>query len=124
MARPWLHDRDLTMDYNGKELPPDWALHRYWALSKCQFGDTVGEAAQRTFLCYLLPWEDKLAAIQMDIRRVWDPKYHYCLDLTNPVPIRAKPPRLRPEEEAWLDVHLDELVAKGVIGLIFPGEWP
>ena len=58
----------------------------------------------------------------MDIGRVWDPKYHYRLDLTNAVPIRAKPPCLRPEEEAWLDVHLDELVAKGVIGLILPGE--
>ena len=58
----------------------------------------------------------------MDIRQVWDPKYHYHLDLTNVVLIRVKPPRLHPEEEAWLDVHLDELVAKGVIGLIFPGE--
>ena len=38
------------------------------------------------------------------------------------MPIRAKLPRLRPEEEAWLDVHLDELVAKGVIGPILPGE--
>ena len=47
---------------------------------------------------------------------------YYRLDLTNAVPIRAKPPRLRPEEEAWLDVHLDELVAKGVIGPILPGE--
>ena len=61
-------------------------------------------------------------AIQMDIGRVWDPKYHYHLDLTNAVPIWAKPPRLCPEEEAWLDVHLDELVAKGVIGPILPGE--
>ena len=60
----------------------------------------------------------------MDIGWVWDPKYHYRLDLTNAVPIRAKPPRLRPEEEAWLDVHLDELVAKGVIGPILPGEQP
>ena len=58
----------------------------------------------------------------MDIGRVWDPKYHYHLDLTNAVPIRAKPPRLHPEEEAWLDVHLDKLVAKGVIGPILPGE--
>ena len=40
------------------------------------------------------------------------------------MPIRAKPPRLRPEEEAWLDVHLDELVAKGVIGSILPGKQP
>ena len=64
----------------------------------------------------LLPWEDKLVAIQTDIRWVWNPKYHYFLDLTNAVPIQAKPPHLHPEEEAWLDVHLDKLVAKGVIG--------
>ena len=121
-ARAWLHDRDLMMDDNGNELPPERALCRYRALSKCQFGDTVGEAARHAFLCRLLTWEDQLAAIQMDIGWVWDPKYHYHLDLTNAVPIWAKPPCLRPEEEAWLDVHLDELVAKGVIGPIFPGE--
>ena len=28
------------------------------------------------------------------------------------------------EEEAWLDIYLDELVAKGVIGPILPGEQP
>ena len=122
MVRAWLRDRDLMMDDKGKELPPERALRRYWALTKCQFGDTVGEAARRTFLCRLLPYKDQLAAIQMDIGRVWDPKYHYRLDLTNAVAIRAKPPCLRPEEEAWLDVHLDELVAKGVIGPILPGE--
>ena len=71
---------------------------------------------------HLLPWEDKLAAVQMDIGRVWDLKYHYCLDLTNAVPIRVKPPCLRLEEEAWLDIHLDKLVAKGMIGPILPGE--
>ena len=38
-----------------------------------------------------------------------------------PCPSRQSPPPPRPEEEAWLDVHLDELVAKGVIGPIFPG---
>ena len=65
------------------------------------------------FLCRLLPWEDKLAAIQIDIGWVWDPKYHYHLDLTNAVPIQEKLPHLHPKEEAWLDVHLDELVAKG-----------
>ena len=60
----------------------------------------------------------------MDIGRVWDPKYHYCLDFINTVPIQAKPPHLHPEEEAWLDIHPDELVAKGVISLILPGEQP
>ena len=58
MARAWLHDRDLTMDDKGKELPPEWALRRYRALSKCQFGETVGEAAKHTFLCRLLPYKD------------------------------------------------------------------
>ena len=32
--------------------------------------------------------------------------------------------RLRPQEEAWLNVHLDELMAKGVIGPILPHEQP
>ena len=32
--------------------------------------------------------------------------------------------KLRPKEEAWLDVHLDELLAKGVIGPILPHEQP
>ena len=79
---------------------------------------------RHAFLHRLLPWEDKLAAVQTDIGWVWDPKYHYHLDLTNAAPIRAKPPHLCPEEEAWLDVHLDKLVAKGVIGPILPGEQP
>ena len=70
----------------------------------------------------MLPCKDKLTAIQMDIGRVWDPRYHYHLDLTNTVPIRANPPRLHPEGEAWLDIHLDKLMAKGVIGPILPGE--
>ena len=122
MARAWLRDQDLMMNDNRKELPPEWALRRYQALSKCQFGDTVGEAAWCAFLCHLLPCKDQLAAIQTDIGRVWDPKYHYRLDLTNAMPIWAKSPHLCPEEEAWLDVHLDELVAKGIIGPILPGE--
>ena len=73
-------------------------------------------------MCYLLPCEDKLVAIQIDIRWVWDPKDHYHLNLTNIVPIWVKLPFLHPEEEAYLDIHLDELVAKGVIGPILPGK--
>ena len=38
------------------------------------------------------------------------------------MPIWPKPPRLNPEEEAWLDVYLDKLVAKGLIGPILPVE--
>ena len=36
----------------------------------------------------------------------------------------AKPMRFSPEEEAWLDAHLDELTAKGVITPILPHESP
>ena len=58
----------------------------------------------------------------MDIEWVLDLKYHYCVDLTNTVPILAKRPHLQPKEEAWLDLHLDMLLAKGVIGPILLGE--
>ena len=54
-----------------------------------------------------------MAAVQTDIGRVEDPKYHYKLRLRNEAPIRSKPIMLRPEEEAWLDARLDELLAKG-----------
>ena len=86
-AWAWLHDQELLDDHNNKELSPEQALCRFWALSKRQFGDTADEAVWCAFLHHLLPWEDKLAAVQTDIRRVWDPKYHYHLDLTNAVPI-------------------------------------
>ena len=59
----WICDQGLLDDPKGKGLPPEWALSRFWALSKCQFGDTVGETAWRTFLCRLLPCVDKLMAI-------------------------------------------------------------
>ena len=62
-ARAWLGDRNWMMDGKGKELPPERALCRYRALSKCQFGDTVGEVARCAFLRCLLPWEDQLAAV-------------------------------------------------------------
>ena len=94
------------------------------ALSKCAFGDAVGEAERVDFLRRLVPSEAFLAARQTDIGRVRDPKYHYQLRLTNTTPIQAKPMRFRPEEEAWLDAHLDELMAKGVIGPILPHENP
>ena len=67
MAWAWLHDWHLPDNPNGKGLPPEWALCRFQVLSKCQFVDTVGEAMWFTFLHRLLPSENKLAAIQMDI---------------------------------------------------------
>ena len=57
-AWAWLCDQDLMMNDNGKEFPLERALCRYQALSKCQFGDTVGEATRRAFLRRLSPWED------------------------------------------------------------------
>ena len=58
----------------------------------------------------------------MDIGWVWDLKQHYRLDLNSTVPIWANLIRLIPREKAWLDVHLDELVANGVIGPNLSGE--
>ena len=71
-----------------------------------------------------MPCEKNLAARQTDIGKVVDEKYHYKLRLNNAIPIKAKPMKLRPKEEAWLDVHLDELLAKGVIAPILPHEQP
>ena len=109
---------------NGGTLPSSTMLRRYTAFSKCSFGEEVPEASRRSFLRGLIPCEARLAAKQTDIGAVLDPKYHYTLRLRNEAPIRAKPMRLRPEEEAWLDVHLDELLAKGVIGPTLPHEQP
>ncbi len=76
--------------------------------------------AKASFLQRLVPCKNNLAAKQTDIGNVRDPKYHYQLHLNNAIPIKAKPMWLRPQEEAWLDVHLDELLSKGVIGPILP----
>ena len=100
IAQTWLYDWDLLDHPNGKELPPDWVLCRFWAFSKCQFRDTIGEAMRHNFLHHLLPCEDKFAVIQTNIVWVWDPKYHYHLDLTNTVSIWVKPSCLHPDEEA------------------------
>ena len=44
--------------------------YRFWVISKCQFGDIVDDATWGAFLGNLLPCEDKLAAIQMNIGQV------------------------------------------------------
>ena len=116
----WLTERGLLSPSEG--LSEEQVVRRHEALSKCAFGEAVGEEARRDFLRRLLPCEARLAAKQTDIGRVEDPRYHYRLKLRNEVGIKARPMRLRPEEEAWLDVHLDELVSKGVIGPILPDE--
>jgi hypothetical protein len=100
----------------------DLVLRRFKALSKCKFGSGVSDDAKCKFLQRLIPCEFCLAAKQTDIVKVRDPRYHYQLRLNNATPVRAKPMRLRPKEEAWLDLHLDELLAKGVIGPILPHE--
>ena len=116
----WLTERGLLDPAEG--LDEEQVRRRYNALSKCAFGKAVDDEARRHFLRRLLPCEARLAAKQTDIGRVEDPRYHYRLKLRNEVGIKARPMRLRPEEEAWLDVHLDELVSKGVIGKILPDE--
>ena len=50
----WLYNQDLLVGANGKDLPPEWAVHRFWAISKCQFGNTVGEAVQIFFSAWCL----------------------------------------------------------------------
>lgn len=45
-------------------------------------------------------------------------KYYYRLMLINKAPINAKPLHLKPQKEVWLDVHLYEIITKGVIGLV------
>jgi hypothetical protein len=60
----------------------------------------------------------------MYIGNISIPKYRYKLWLNYTIPIRAKPMKLCPKEEAWLDVHLEELLAKGVICPILPHKLP
>ena len=108
---------------NGKGLPLELALYRFWALSKCQFGDTVGEAMWRTFLCTAC----------CPVRISLQPSNGHWAGLGPKIPLPSGPhqysahpgeshPSLHPKEEAWLDLHLDELMAKGMIGPILPGE--
>ena len=101
----WLTERGLLSPSKG--LSEEQVVRQYDTLSKCAFGKAVGEESWRDFLCHLLPCEARLAAKQTDISRVEDPQYHYRLKLRNEVGIKVCPMRLRPEEEAWLDVHLD-----------------
>ena len=93
-------------------------------LSRCNFGDDVTAQSRWDFLRSLIPHEAFLVAKQTDIGYVKDSRYHYRLDLKDERPIQVKPMRFRPEEEAWLDAHLDELTAKGVITPIVPHESP
>ena len=53
-----------------------------------------------------------------------NPAFHYELKLNNTTPIRSKPLKMRPEAEALLDQHLDELEGKGVIAKLGPKEQP
>ena len=59
--------------------------------------------------------------VQMDIKWVLELKYYYLLYLANVIPIQAILPHLQPVEKTWLDVYLDELVAKGIVGPILLG---
>ena len=67
----WLTERGLLSPIEG--LSEEQVVRRYDALSKCAFGEAVGEESWRAFLCRLLPCEARLAAKQTDIGRVEDP---------------------------------------------------
>ena len=108
---------------NGSE-DEDTLLRRHAVLSKCNFGEGLPDHAKQRFLRGLIPYEKHIAARQMDMGNVNDPKYLYKLGLNYTIPIWAKPMKLRPKEEAWLDVHLYELLSKGVICPILPHEQP
>jgi hypothetical protein len=119
-ARTWLRSYHLLGDEESEEV----ATRQHKAPSKCKFGLGVDDIAKGKFLRRLIPHEHHLAMKQMDIGNGKDPKYHYQLRLNNVTPVCAKPMRLRPQEEAWWDIHLDELIAKGVIGPILPHQQP
>ena len=55
MVLAWLYNRDLLIGTNNKDLLPEYAVCRFWALSKCQFGDTIGEDAWLAFLHCFVP---------------------------------------------------------------------
>ena len=118
----WLTERGPLSPSEG--LSEEQVVRQYNMLSKCAFGKAVREESQRDFLRHLLPCEACLAAKQTDIGRVEDPRYHYRLKLRNEVGIKVRLMCLRLEEEASLDVHLEELVSKGVIGPILPDKQP
>ena len=93
-------------------------------LSHYNFGEDIPEQSRRDFLRSLIPHKVLLATKQTNIGYIKDPRYHYQLDFKDERPIQAKPMHFRPEEEAWLDAHLDELTAKGIITPILPHETP
>ena len=125
MAWAWLCDQELLDDHNSKELSLQNGLFtQFWALSKCQFGDTVDEATSAPFCAVCCPGRTSLWPSRQILGGSGTQSTTTIWTSPNVVPIWAKPPHLHPEEEAWLDVHLDKLVAKGVIGPILPGEQP
>ena len=114
--KAWLTDCGLFSPEEG--LSEEQVVWLYNTLSKCTFGKAVREESRCNFLHHLLPCEACLAAKQTDIGWVEEPRYHHCLKLRNEVGIKVHPMCLLPEEEAWLNIHLDELVSKGIIGPI------
>ena len=57
--KAWLTEQRLLDLSIG--LSEEQAVHQYNALSKCAFGNAVGEESQHSFLCRLLPYEAHLA---------------------------------------------------------------
>ena len=63
ILKAWLCDQDLLVGVNSKELPPEYAACRFLTPSKYQFGETLGETEQQSFLCHLVPFRDKLVVV-------------------------------------------------------------
>ena len=61
----WLTERGLLSPSKG--LSEEQVVWRYDALSKCAFGEAIGEESRHDFLRRLLPCEARLAAKQTDI---------------------------------------------------------
>ena len=120
-TRAWLTPNNLLPE---AQLPDAECLQHYLDFSKCSFGERVAPAAKKSFMKSLLPWGHRLAATQFDIGCVSYPAFHYELKLNNTEPIHSKPLKMRPEEEVWLNQHLDELEGKGVIAKLGPEEQP
>ena len=62
-AQAWLHNWDLLIVTGNKELTLEWAVKGFWALSKHQFGKTMGKAELRPFLHRLVPCEAMLLVV-------------------------------------------------------------
>ena len=63
MAWAWVHDWDLLIGTKGKDLTLEHTVHRFWALSQCQFGKVIEETKWWVFFYCLLPCKAMLSVV-------------------------------------------------------------